>query len=205
MKVYKDESELYNNPEVKKIESTKSDGPRGKYYHYIYIDNDGIIAFGDEQGNYAGGVYANEYEVRKGEEQYDKPHFFRPEQGFRKETIESYLKEYVKEDYKYYLDMEENLGYITEYAEIFNKINKKRNEKIEKIDKMFKEIGYDSSLECKDKVHYYKTSKDGDDYTITLFYYNISFNKLYKYNSPSIITKEEANILNKACKYLMSN
>lgn len=34
-------------------------GPRGDYYHLVLIKNGKIIAFGDEQGNYAGGIYAS--------------------------------------------------------------------------------------------------------------------------------------------------
>ena len=38
--------------------STKGFGPRGEYYHLVLVKDNKIIAFGDEQGNYAGGVYA---------------------------------------------------------------------------------------------------------------------------------------------------
>jgi hypothetical protein len=33
-------------------------GPRGEYYNLVLIKDNKIIAFGDEQGNYCGGVYA---------------------------------------------------------------------------------------------------------------------------------------------------
>lgn len=32
-------------------------GPRGEYYHLVLIKDNKIIAFGDEQGNYCGGIY----------------------------------------------------------------------------------------------------------------------------------------------------
>ena len=50
--------------EIKKkcirIESKHYSGPRGDYYEYCYISkhNREIMAFGEEQGNYAGGIYA---------------------------------------------------------------------------------------------------------------------------------------------------
>ena len=31
---------------------------RGEYYHFVLVKDNKIIAFGEEQGNYAGGVYA---------------------------------------------------------------------------------------------------------------------------------------------------
>lgn len=34
-------------------------GPRGDYYHLVLVKDGHIIAFGDEQGNYAGGIYAS--------------------------------------------------------------------------------------------------------------------------------------------------
>lgn len=34
-------------------------GPRGEYYHLVLVKDGRIIAFGDEQGNYAGGIYAS--------------------------------------------------------------------------------------------------------------------------------------------------
>lgn len=44
------------------ITSEKHFGPRGEYYHLVLIKDNKIIAFGDEQGNYAGGIYAsNDY------------------------------------------------------------------------------------------------------------------------------------------------
>ncbi len=41
------------------LTSNVSAGPRGNYYHLVLIKNGKIIAFGDEQGNYAGGIYAS--------------------------------------------------------------------------------------------------------------------------------------------------
>lgn len=38
--------------------STKCLGPRGYCYYLVLVKDDKIIAFGDEQGNYAGGIYA---------------------------------------------------------------------------------------------------------------------------------------------------
>ena len=38
--------------------STKHFGPRGECYYLVLVKNNKIIAFGDEQGNYAGGIYA---------------------------------------------------------------------------------------------------------------------------------------------------
>ena len=34
-------------------------GPRGDYYHLVLVKDGHIIAFGDEQGNYDGGIYAS--------------------------------------------------------------------------------------------------------------------------------------------------
>lgn len=34
-------------------------GPRGEYYHYVMVEDGKIVGFGDEQGNYAGGLYAS--------------------------------------------------------------------------------------------------------------------------------------------------
>lgn len=34
-------------------------GPRGEYFHYAVVKNGCIIGFGEEQGNYAGGIYAS--------------------------------------------------------------------------------------------------------------------------------------------------
>lgn len=34
-------------------------GPRGDYFHFVLIKGGKIVAFGDEQGNYAGGIYAS--------------------------------------------------------------------------------------------------------------------------------------------------
>lgn len=39
--------------------STISHGPRGEYYHYVVVEDGKITGFGDEQGNYAGGIYAS--------------------------------------------------------------------------------------------------------------------------------------------------
>jgi hypothetical protein len=36
---------------------TKTVGPRGDYYDVIVLIDDGKVLFGDEQGNYAGGIY----------------------------------------------------------------------------------------------------------------------------------------------------
>lgn len=33
-------------------------GPRGEYFHYVVVEDGKITGFGDEQGNYAGGLYA---------------------------------------------------------------------------------------------------------------------------------------------------
>lgn len=41
------------------LTSEVSIGPRGDYYHLVLVKDGHIIAFGDEQGNYAGGVYAS--------------------------------------------------------------------------------------------------------------------------------------------------
>jgi len=35
------------------------DGPRGDYYHYVMVKDGKIVGFGEEQGNYAGGIYAS--------------------------------------------------------------------------------------------------------------------------------------------------
>lgn len=34
-------------------------GPRGDYYHYVMVKDGKIVGFGEEQGNYAGGIYAS--------------------------------------------------------------------------------------------------------------------------------------------------
>ncbi len=34
-------------------------GPRGEYFHYVVVKNGCITGFGEEQGNYAGGIYAS--------------------------------------------------------------------------------------------------------------------------------------------------
>jgi cellulose biosynthesis protein BcsQ len=51
------------------IEGTKTMGGRGWEYDYIFIDKNGALTFGSEQGNYAGGAYLTpshpEYEERK--------------------------------------------------------------------------------------------------------------------------------------------
>jgi len=39
-----------------KVESKRSNGPRGDYYSYIIFSNGKISQIGEEQGNYAGGV-----------------------------------------------------------------------------------------------------------------------------------------------------
>lgn len=41
------------------ITSEVGNGPRGEYYHFVLVKDGQIIAFGDEQGNYAGGIYAS--------------------------------------------------------------------------------------------------------------------------------------------------
>lgn len=41
------------------LTSKKHDGPRGEYYNLVLIKDNKIIAFGDEQGNYAGGIYCS--------------------------------------------------------------------------------------------------------------------------------------------------
>lgn len=46
-------------------------GPRGEYYHLALVKDGKIIAFGDEQGNYAGGVYAS-YNFAEGRFQKEK-------------------------------------------------------------------------------------------------------------------------------------
>lgn len=40
------------------FESNKGMSPRGEWYNLVLVRNGKIIAFGDEQGNYAGGIYA---------------------------------------------------------------------------------------------------------------------------------------------------
>lgn len=40
-------------------ETTRSWGPRGEYYHYIYLLEGKIVAIGREEGNYAGGIYCS--------------------------------------------------------------------------------------------------------------------------------------------------
>lgn len=34
-------------------------GPRGDYYHYVMVKGGKIVGFGEEQGNYAGGIYSS--------------------------------------------------------------------------------------------------------------------------------------------------
>ena len=38
-----------------RVEETHHQGPRGDYYHYALLLEGKLVAFGDEQGNYAGG------------------------------------------------------------------------------------------------------------------------------------------------------
>jgi hypothetical protein len=46
--------------------STKYFGPRGEYYNLVLVKDNKIIAFGDEQGNYAGGIYcANDFNYNR--------------------------------------------------------------------------------------------------------------------------------------------
>lgn len=46
--------------------STKHFGPRGDCFHLALIKDNKIIAFGDEQGNYAGGIYcANDFNYKR--------------------------------------------------------------------------------------------------------------------------------------------
>ncbi len=39
--------------------SAVGNGPRGAYFHYVMVKDGRIVGFGDEQGNYAGGIYAS--------------------------------------------------------------------------------------------------------------------------------------------------
>jgi hypothetical protein len=39
------------------VESERSFGPRGEYYTYLVYIREKLVAIGDEQGNYAGGIY----------------------------------------------------------------------------------------------------------------------------------------------------
>lgn len=39
------------------VKSKIAFGPRGEYYHLVLVKDNKVIAFGDEQGNYAGGIY----------------------------------------------------------------------------------------------------------------------------------------------------
>ena len=46
--------------------STKHFGPRGECYYLVLVKNNKIIAFGNEQGNYAGGIYcANDFNYNR--------------------------------------------------------------------------------------------------------------------------------------------
>ena len=38
------------------VTTNKSLGPRGRYYDWCSVREDGFVVFGDEQGNYSGGV-----------------------------------------------------------------------------------------------------------------------------------------------------
>jgi hypothetical protein len=40
------------------VRSEGSYGPRGDYYHYLLFRDGKLYAIGNEQGNYAGGIYA---------------------------------------------------------------------------------------------------------------------------------------------------
>ncbi len=79
------------------IESSRVSGLRGDYYDYCYITPDGdFYAFGQEQGNYAGGIYDFEYEVPN---DINTGKCYGP---FRKQNIENYLKRFYIKDINYY-------------------------------------------------------------------------------------------------------
>lgn len=62
--------EMYN--------SKKVFGPRGDYYYLVLVKDNKIVAFGDEQGNYAGGVYCSNdfnYEQFVNEKESLKKHY----------------------------------------------------------------------------------------------------------------------------------
>ena len=46
-------------PYTEKKESPHAQGPRGDYYDYILLLDGRVIALGDEQGNYSGGIYSS--------------------------------------------------------------------------------------------------------------------------------------------------
>ena len=56
---YWDNKKGYCNYEYDEwFESKRGMSPRGEWYHLVLVRNGKIIAFGEEQGNYAGGIYA---------------------------------------------------------------------------------------------------------------------------------------------------
>lgn len=59
-------------------------GPRGDYYHLVLVKDGHIIAFGDEQGNYAGGIYAST--------EFSTDSFLKGREYIRKEYPELYEK-----------------------------------------------------------------------------------------------------------------
>ncbi len=59
-------------------------GPRGKYYHFVLVKDGQIIAFGEEQGNYAGGIYAST--------KFNTKSFLREKECLRKSYPELYEK-----------------------------------------------------------------------------------------------------------------
>lgn len=59
-------------------------GPRGEYYHLVLVKDGRIIAFGDEQGNYAGGIYAST--------EFSTDSFQKEKEYIRKEYPELYEK-----------------------------------------------------------------------------------------------------------------
>ena len=51
---------LHKNCEFLFVNSPKHWGPRGDYYSYLVFVEGDIVGVGEEQGNYAGGIYAIE-------------------------------------------------------------------------------------------------------------------------------------------------
>lgn len=111
----KDEIEKYCN----KIESEHHNGLRGDYYDYIYYDNDGILAFGDEQGNYAGGIYYVNRDRVFAKKEYLRE-WLNSIHGNIEEEFKKYLLKWKDKEYSYYLDMKNTLYVL--YPNIFNTI-----------------------------------------------------------------------------------
>lgn len=55
MDKYKD----WSNGDEQCFTSAIGNGPRGEYFHYVMVKGGRIVGFGEEQGNYAGGIYAS--------------------------------------------------------------------------------------------------------------------------------------------------